>query len=46
MFSAFLGLPVVGVGMLFFKKWYAKLIGIIYIFFFTWAVKLIAEALV
>ena len=44
--SAFIGLPVMGIGMLFFKKWYVKFVGIIYIFFFTWAATLLAQALV
>ena len=39
-------LPVMGIIMLFLKKWYMKLIGIFYLFFFTWALELLAEALV
>jgi hypothetical protein len=46
LFSSFVGLPIMGLLMLFVKKWYTKLIGIIYLFFFTWALELLATAFV
>ncbi len=45
-FSAFVGLPIMGLVMLFVKKWYVKLIGVIYLFFFTWAIELLVTAFV
>ncbi len=45
-FSMLLILPIMGLVMLFVKKWRVKLIGIIYLFFFTWAIELFVTAFV